>query len=166
MSRELNEIDLKIISMFKTGFTTATIGKEVGKSKNSICGLLSRYREWGFLDVKRTKGIGGPKPRKPRADSHALVEKRLKYLFNLSKLDQSIANRAVPETPLLPPVTDGISFWNLTRKTCRYILNDGMAESFKFCGEPIGKGPYCLYHHSICYTKSERKPIVHEKRKW
>lgn len=160
MSRELNAIDLKIIDLFKSGMTTRKIGEEVGKTKNSICGLISRYRDWGYLIDKRAGGAGMPKPQKERTRSPVLVEKRLKYLFNRPKLDKAIANRTIPTGPVLPPATKGITFWKLKNTSCRYILNDGRPETFKFCGEPIHNRSYCAYHASVCYMpniKGSRK---------
>lgn len=157
MARELNDLDLKIIDLFKSGVTTSQIGKEVGKSKNSICGLISRYREWGYMEEKRFGMSKEFRPKQDRSKSPMLVEKRLKYLFDRPKLDKAIAKRTIPTGPVLPPVTDGITFWKLKRTSCRYVLNDGLPETFKFCGEPIHNKAYCAYHASICYMPNIKR---------
>lgn len=38
---------------------------------------------------------------------------------------------------------------------CRYIVNDGPASHYLFCGKPKEKGSYCAYHASICYIPSK-----------
>lgn len=164
MTKELNAIDLKIIELFKSGMTTAKIGDEVGKTKNSICGLIYRYRSWGYISDKRTGGAGMPKPQKERTRNPHVVKKRLNYLFSKPRLDMSIAKRAIPEVPLSAPVTNGVTFWKLKKNSCRYVLNDGRPETFKFCGEPIHSKSYCAYHASICYVPNVKKRSEELKR--
>lgn len=162
MSRELNDIDLKIINLFKSGVTTMEIGKEVGKTKNAICGLISRYREWGYMAEKRFGRPKDPLPKKERVIKepirrNPISKSRINYLFRQPKLDKELAKRVIPIGHVSPPVTNGIIFWDLKRTSCRYVLNDGRPETFKFCGEPIHNKAYCAYHASICYMPNERR---------
>ena len=50
-----------------------------------------------------------------------------------------------------------LSFSQLRKNSCRFVLNDGKPSSFLFCSAPMKVGSsYCEEHHKICYTKLEK----------
>jgi hypothetical protein len=50
-----------------------------------------------------------------------------------------------------------LSFSQLRKNSCRFVLNDGKPSSFLFCSAPMKAGSsYCEEHHKICYTKLEK----------
>lgn len=157
MRRELNDIDEKIIQLYKMGLPTTEIGHRVGKTKGSVCGLLFRYREGGHLGTKRYTGplIIGPKKTRRRAERKP----------SILPLFTAMGRASLPQPIVVPtkPETNGITFWKLKRSSCRYVINDGRPENFLFCGEPIHNRAYCAYHASVCYTQPQPKTSTPNK---
>lgn len=165
MDKKLEDIDYEIIRLYKMGMFTKEIGQQVGKSKGSICGLIYRYRQWGFLGpamekVKKSEDHRKAPPKRVTGSRPSIVKLRhFKEKQNVhSKIDAY-------QLKLNLPNTVGISFWDLKNNSCRYIVSGGDGRPHMYCGEPKEHKSYCLYHGSICYMKPEpRSPQVATRR--
>lgn len=156
MPKELNAIELKIIQLYQDGMGTRFIGMEVGRTKNSVCGFLSRCREWGYL---------GPAMKRPKADTDLRKEPVKRVIGNRPSAikmryfrEMNLQSKIAAAQDLLnPPDTRGITFEKLKNNSCRYIISGGNGRPHMYCGEPKQHKSYCLYHASICYIPSERR---------
>lgn len=155
MAKELNAIELKIIQLYQEGIGTRLIGEEVGRTKNSICGFLSRCREWGYL---------GPYIKRPTPDTDLRKVPPKRTIGNRSSptkmrhfKELSLRSKIDAQTQLELPATQGISFWNLKNSSCRYIISGGNGRPHIYCGEPKQHKSYCLYHANICYMPNEKR---------
>jgi GcrA cell cycle regulator len=59
--------------------------------------------------------------------------------------------------PANAPEHLGLTLLQTTDATCKYPRGD---ENFTFCGqEALDGGPYCSFHHSLCFTPADRRPV-------
>jgi hypothetical protein len=61
------------------------------------------------------------------------------------------------------PDAKAVSFEDLDYKGCRFIIGDGPAKDFLFCGSPIQDGsdvPYCSFCRPIVYVKSRYQEAI------
>jgi len=123
----MNDIEKKILELWNQGVTTAQIGSAVNKTKGSVCGLLWRMRRRGLIIPTRQQIKTTDEFREKRAKQH---------------------EQKIP----IPPESLNIGFWNLTSQSCRYVVNEGRAEHYIFCGAPKERGSYCKAHAEICFA--------------
>ena len=153
LRRELTERDKLVLSLWKKGLTGSQIGEKIGTTRSAILGLINRLRAAGYVEYRakkpRPKKDAPPKPRKA-------PEKKLDQFERL----MSFAPPLIPE-PVQEP-SKPLTIMELTRRSCRYILNEGKPSSFLFCGKTTDKGSYCLEHHKVCFTKIAKssKPFM------
>lgn len=157
MGRELNSIDMKIIKLYQDGLAMRDIGQQVGKTKNSVCGLISRYREWGYLKpvVKReNKSIDLRKnpPKKVIGTRSSPIK-----MLHFRTIHQPPKKADQPPVQLDLPAVNGISFWKLKNNSCRFIVSGGNGIPHMYCGETQTRGSYCAYHGNICYIPNVKK---------
>lgn len=132
----MNDIETKILELWNQGISTSKIGAEIGRTKNSICGLIWRMRRRGLIVPERQKFKSLNVVRVKQNKKHEIFNE-----FNKS----------------IVPEFQKIKFWSLKPNSCRYVINDGKPEQFIFCGNPKQYKSYCLYHANICYIPNERK---------
>ena len=139
--RELTERDKLILSLWKKGLTGTQIGLKLGTTRSAILGLINRLRAAGYYVDYRAKKRRPKKyaPSKPRK----APEKKLDQ-FELLMAAPVVVPPSEPSRPL--------TIMELTRRSCRYILNDGKPSSFLYCGKTTERGSYCYEHHKICFT--------------
>lgn len=158
MIKQITEIDKKIMSLYNMGMGTRAIAAEVGKSKNSICGLLTRYRSWGF-EVRKgavKKQVTASVPKAPKPIKQILkprAQRKHPFQMKFSFIDPKPLIHA---EEIVNPVGKNLRFEQLKRTSCRYVVNSGRPENFLFCGEPIDRGAYCEHHANICYIPNEK----------
>ena len=147
--KDLTERDREIIALWEKGLTGGQIAKELHTTRSAILGKLRRLRLDGHVSYKMNAKVDLKKatPQKIKAAKS----------FNLNK---KISRIAIPPTPLPKPRPikhEPIKFMDLTPFSCRYVVNEGHASTFLFCGKPKTKGSYCADHASICYVPSKHR---------
>ena len=132
MSGENFGRDSTIIHLWNKNYTGSEIAAELGITRNAVMGVVHRFRRKGLVGYKpETKTVNTtPRPR-PKATLKP-KEKPLVY-------------------------TEGkVTFAELQQsRQCHYVVNDGHASSYLFCGKPQERGSYCEHHASICYMPSK-----------
>lgn len=147
--KELTERDHMIIRLWESGMTGGDIARELGTTRSAVLGKLRRLRLDGHVSYKMNAKV----------DLKEATPKKLKAAksFNLNK---KISRFVLPPTPLPKPRPikhEPIKFMDLTPFSCRYVVNDGHASTFLFCGKLKVKGSYCEDHAKICYMPSKYK---------
>lgn len=138
----MNDVEAKILELWNKGVSTAKIGAEVGKTKGSICGLLWRMRRRGLIIPTRQQiNISEQFHEKRKEKREPKIQIKPKERPDL--LEQFVKP--------VPPHSLNIGFWKLKNNSCRYVVNDGVAEQFIFCGAPKERGAYCEEHAKICF---------------
>ncbi len=151
---ELTERDKKIIELWDQKFTGGQIAAELSMTRNAVMGRLGRFRKMGLVAYKMSAKV----------DLKDMKSGILKTVKKYNANPKMFRGR-LPPTPLpeMPPVKDKpIGFFELTPFTCRYIVNDGKASEFLFCGKPKMIRSYCEDHARLCYLP----PRVKEKSGW
>ena len=130
----LETIDKQIVALWKKGFSGSHIGKSIGVTRNTVMGRVYRMRKAGINLDSRTKD-----PFEPR-------KKNYRKPYPAPK----------PEPPPMDR-TKGVSFWDVRPGDCKYVLNDGPASTYIFCGVPADMGSYCKEHYNLCYVPPQPK---------
>lgn len=136
-------------SGFEAGLSCREIAAQIGVSRNSVIGKISRLRltrdKGGTARVAKKQGASG---RRPRA---------------ATKLRQIIL-KALPSEPQPAiedePIHNGhtCSLFELSRETCRWPISTPGAADFCFCGnKPIEGLPYCPGHSRLAYRLSSQR---------
>jgi hypothetical protein len=143
MTYELKDIDRKIIAMWDDSKTGSEIAEALEMSRSAVMGKLYRLRAAKYIEYKTT-------PVRPKNDTPA---------------DRAARPKRAYRTPYFGPIVklapqkstviggSGIKLMDLKNNSCRFIVNDGPAQSFLFCGKEKEKGPYCSDHRKLCYVK-------------
>lgn len=65
----------------------------------------------------------------------------------------------VVEPQPLPADIFGVTFDDLTFRSCRWPYGDVGADDFRYCGEPreAGCGSYCVAHHGLAYRPRSKR---------
>jgi hypothetical protein len=133
-ARNTDEVKKIALDMWNKNFTGGQIAQELCLTRNTVMGILHRLKKTGEV---------GPRP-------------KLAFKINSPKM--------AAKTKKLPPVFIKAKPVNhmfkklmqLRADSCRYIVNDGHAAHFLFCGKPKEKGSYCMDHAKLCYIKSNK----------
>ena len=144
----MKAVEEKILNLWTLGYSTSKIAAEIGRSKNSVCGLIFRMRERGISipPKKSTREVvvlekpAAPRVRSAPMTGRHLVSKKRKTFPELAKYTKGSAKDSL-----------NIRFWKLKNNSCRYVVNDGRPETFIFCGAPKERGAYCAEHAAICF---------------
>jgi len=144
MADKHSERDAFILDMWNQDYTSSQIAKELNVTRNVVMGVIARMRKKGLVGFKPRKEVFKP--------IHALRKPPL-------KLNNKIKNISPPKPlPKPEPIKPGaMKFMDLTPFSCRYIVNEGHASTFLFCGMPKEQGAYCANHASICYIPTKAK---------
>ena len=150
LRRELNQRDKLVLSLWKKGLTGSQIGEKLGTTRSAILGLINRLRAAGYVEYRAKK----PRPKKDAPPKPRKVPEK--------KLDQFELLISAPVVVPAPEPSKPLTIMELTRRSCRYILNDGKPSSFLYCGKTTERGSYCQDHHKICFTVVQKtnKPVI------
>lgn len=151
---ELSDKDKLMIELWDKGYTGSQIANEVSMTRNAVMGKLSRLRKLGLVAYKM----------KAKVDLKNMKPKSLKLAKAFNSYPKMFRHRMPPAPlPEMPPIKDKpIKFMDLTPFSCRYIVNDGKASEFLFCGKPKMIRSYCEDHAKLCYLPPKTK----EKTTW
>ena len=138
---KINLTDQEIVDLWQGSVTAQQIADRFGITKNAVIGRVTRLRNKGYDLRKR--------------ENTAKVEAMPKRT--------SIPKPVMPWVPSPPvdPITEPITahvmgpkgIMDLKMDDCRYIINDGPAPFFLFCGDPKTGKTYCAAHHKLCYVR-------------
>jgi hypothetical protein len=163
----MEDIDDKMIELWEKGGTASQIAKELGVTRNAVAGKLHRFKFSGRIVQKnidnRFDAIKADlrqldKERRTitnaQANPNVSVYKIEDALISLPKIKTEAFSEAVnlivcKEVPA--PVGKNIRFDQLTAKSCRFIINDGPAKDFLFCGQEKTGKSYCAEHSKLCH---------------
>ena len=139
-------------TLWSKGFNGTYIGAVLRKSRNSVMGQISRLRRKG--DDLKNRPVGAV----PTKEKTTVVRKKPKRQWvKPAKIPKPILvkEKLPPVNPANTGKNKPVSFANLKRHKCKYVINDGHPSEFLFCGEPTKNlKPFCEYHHAMCYTRA------------
>jgi GcrA cell cycle regulator len=132
---------------FAAGLSCREIANEIGVSRNSVIGKLSRLNLTREKTLKPPRRDDGGKPR-PKSVP------RLQY-----RMLRNIFAEAAPATENEPILSDQhCSLLELSKERCRWPISTPGAEDFCFCGNPPLEGvPYCAGHTRLAYAPGSRQ---------
>jgi len=141
MTQERNEI---IAEMWENGKTSGEIAKARGITRGTVMGVIHRFKEKGRVFhriANKAVTIAQPQEKvKPMVKNLGPIEPKIKV--------HKPAPAPIPEPPKLD---GGITIFELTSKSCRYILGPVNGENTRYCGEPRTSTAYCNQHKALCY---------------
>ena len=130
--------------LWAKGHTGSEIASILGKSRNAVMGRISRMREHG----ERMPSERERKPPKPKVAKVPRVRKTRIVLPKIKKEPIEYVNVDYDPHKNYP------KFHELKKWQCRYIMNDGHASQYVFCGERTNFESFCPAHKQLCYTKA------------
>jgi hypothetical protein len=149
MRYELKGLDQTLIDMWNDDKTGSEIAEALGMSRSAVMGKLYRLRAAKYIEYKTI-------PVRHKDDTPEKRAKREKRPYRSPYLGPVVP---LPPKPAVTVNTQGIGLMDLRRSSCRFIINDGPAQGFLFCGKEKEKGPYCADHRKLCYVKVQPRKI-------
>jgi hypothetical protein len=160
----MEDIKQSIKDLWLKGLSARQIGAELGATRGSVIGKIFRMREAGKIGIRECDA----RMHSIRKETKKLEDEKVLTLFDLmreSPLEKEEKAKPKPEGEILVlalPTTETIKyrpvkFDQLVPKMCRYVINDGPAKDFLFCGQPKNGRAYCKEHETLCYYRIERK---------
>jgi GcrA cell cycle regulator len=133
---------------FQAGLSCREIANEIGVSRNSVIGKISRLSltrdKGGVIRAVKKEPATAPRPRGAQ---------RLRQL--LLKSFPSEPEPVPPDEPIHNGHT--CSLFELSKETCRWPISTPGQPDFCFCGnQPIEGMPYCAGHSRLAYRVSAR----------
>lgn len=175
----MEDIEEKMIELWKKGLPASQIANELGITRNSIAGKLHRFKISGRIEKKnideRLLALQEKARKKERGRSSELT-KHQPPLVSLYRIeDKTISLAKIDVEPVCNPINlmavkeptapagRPVKFEKLTSRSCRYVINSGDVKDFLFCGQPKERGSYCEEHAKLCYYTLIRTP-KHESK--
>src|SRR5215813_3681552 len=133
---------------FQAGLSCREIANEIGVSRNSVIGKISRLSltrdKGGVIRAVKKEPTTAPRPRGAQ---------RLRQL--LLKSFPSEPEPVVPDEPIHNGHT--CSLFELSKETCRWPISTPGHDDFCFCGNtPLEGMPYCPGHSRLAYRVNAR----------
>lgn len=133
------ELAEQIKEMWEAGLPASHIGAKIGKTRDSVLGLIRKMRKSGVAIERITKTF-------PLRQTAQII------IFPSKELGKN-------QTPLKNS-KGGVRMADLRLLSCRYIDGEAMGYETIFCGKVTVQGStYCEEHRRICYRpdpKSKR----------
>jgi GcrA cell cycle regulator len=139
---------------FEAGLSCREIAAEIGVSRNSVIGKLSR------LNLTRENDERRPARKSAKAAVKGAV--RGSRLKTTPRLQYQMLQAVYAEPQPLyddEPISDEhrCSLLELSEQRCRWPINTPGAEDFCFCGNaPVVGLPYCAGHTRLAYRPTSR----------
>lgn len=133
----------QIADLWWNGSTSPHIAKEVGVTRNTVMGLVTRaklQRSPNAPLATHKRGGNFRRNRKPPSAAH---------------------NGNVPDEVHRPQPVQHASEPHSAFGTCKWPVGDNLLEDGFFCGQPAKRGYYCQHHGAIAYNNPlNRKAYV------
>lgn len=126
------------------GHTGSEIASMLNKSRNAVMGRISRMRERG-------ERLPSERERKPPKIKAAKVPRVRKTRIIIPKSQKEPVEYVNVD---YDPNKKYTKFQDLKKWQCRYVMNDGHASQYVFCGEKTNFESFCPAHKRLCYTKA------------
>lgn len=160
------DVVINMIAMWEKGMTGAEIAKELGTTRNAVMGKLHRLKLEGRVAPKKAMEpvdtVNLPNPLSAQKAPPVKPVEPKKPKPTLITLPSKTVQRGLSAKPVVQivekPKRGPIKFADLTRRSCKFVLNAGHPETYLFCGEVSEPGkPYCTEHVKLCFR------VVHER---
>lgn len=117
----------RVRQLWDAGLSTAEIGRQVGRTKNTVCGIAHRN---AF-------------PSRPSPIRPGLPDRVVKPWRPVMTAPPPIAP---PRPPAPPPAPARVA----PARSCQWPIGEPGTPGFRLCGEPRdgGRLPYCAVHHA------------------
>lgn len=161
-----------VLRMYREKISMSKIGREIGKSRAAVAGIIHRSRKRGLLSdrplhkfaVNRTKNFNPKLVTVAKATNPILPTVRRSTPF---KPKPALAPMlSVPKAPIprvrlkLVDSPTAVTFQELQPHHCRWPIGDPKQRDFRFCGcQRLSVGPYCEAH-----TTASLNPLTRRKR--
>jgi hypothetical protein len=132
--------------MWESGLSSGEIAKSLGVTRGAVMGVIHRIKGNGRVFhrvAKKVVTVAQPQEEvKPMVKNPRPIEPKIK-----------VHKPAPAPAPLpKPPKLDGgVTMFELTPKSCRYILGPVNGDNTRYCGEPKVSTAYCKHHKALCY---------------
>ena len=178
-----DDLDDKMIELWEKGLPSSQIARELEITRNAVAGKLHRFKISGRIlqknidkrfdaikrDVRQLE-----KERKTitavQANPNVKVYKIEDKSISLQKVETEAFKdtiKLIVCTEATAPAGKPIPFDKLTAKSCRFIINDGPASEFLFCGQEKTGRSYCAAHSKLCYyTLKSKDPNENKTKSW
>ena len=133
-----------IAEMWESGLSSGEIAKSLGVTRGTVMGVIHRFKGKGRVFhriAKKVVTVAQPQEKvKPMVKNLAPIEPKIKV--------HKPAPAPIPEPP---KIDGGVTMFELTSKSCRYILGPVNGDNTRYCGEPKENKSYCKQHRTLCY---------------
>lgn len=146
----MSDIDDRIKVMWDNGSTSSEIASELGVTRNTVMGRVSRMKTKGVIKF-RILNVKEKEPKKVPAISPA---KKERILYVLPSYPMRPSARRKPVKFVDEPVEQkkgNVTLLELAYKHCRYIVGSNKARGTLYCGEDKHTSSYCKFHAKLCY---------------
>ena len=125
-----------IAEMWEKSRSSGEIAKKLEITRGSVMGVIHRFKE---------KGVVFHRPaRKMVSVEHPPIEVK-----PMTKPPMPIKSQINVHHEPAPDA--GITIFELTSRSCRYILGPVNGDNTRYCGEPKVSTAYCKQHKALCY---------------
>lgn len=123
----------------RDGWSASQIGAEIGKSRNSVIGMVHRDAELRSIGFMRRPG------------QRMFGDRKDERLVKVTRPAKVVVE------PAREPQVAGITLMMVGRRQCKWAVNDAAPrETHLFCGTPTELGaPYCEYHSGRSSRKNQ-----------
>lgn len=143
------ELLAEVEKLLREGGTASSIGAAVGRSRNSIVGLVHRHLKHVGFRLAAPKMVEIVRKRRVLEAKRALLRERARMAPDPEAIP--IVLPTFPVNPLL---------WELREHHCRWPLWAAEVDDInekRFCGAAAIRGRYCAHHADRAYAVSVRR---------
>ena len=156
-SNDWSEAELVTLRrLWAEGVTALAIGREMGRTRNSVVGKAHRL----FLPPRPSpigQKRGEVREAKPRVTLPVLASVVRPVVVRLAPVQIAALGRRPPAPPQQPPPGPPQAPQS-GQDTCQYPVSAD--KPWRFCGAPTdGHGPYCRKHQAVAYLPIPRRRL-------